>query len=93
MAPQRFFPAGTEPLHAEEQMMNAPRHAEMNFLSHMDTLHIINSSVITTKHFIDSSEKLHNLNSGAWNQKYDIHSTPTLKSYEFSELGGLKHGN
>lgn len=74
-------------------MMNAPRHAEMNFLSHMDTLHIINSSVITTKHFIDSSEKLHNLNSGAWNQKYDIHSTPTLKSYEFSELGGLKHGN
>lgn len=66
LAPQRFFPAGTEPLHAG-QMMNAPRHAEMSCLSHTSRPCIINSSVITTNCFINSPEKLHNLNE---NQKW-----------------------
>lgn len=57
LAPQNFFPAGTEPLHTEEQMMNSPWHAKIKFFIHASTPYIINSLVIATKHFINRLEK------------------------------------
>lgn len=58
LALQSFFPAGTESLYTEEQMMNSPWHTKIKFLIHASTPYIINSSVIATQHFINSLEKL-----------------------------------
>lgn len=83
LAPQRFFPAGTEPLHAEEQMMNAPWHAEINFFSHASTPYITSSSVIATKHFINRLEKLYNMNSRTLNQSVTSSSPPPQNPRNF----------
>lgn len=71
LALQSFSPAGTEPLHTEEQMMNSPWHTQIKFLIHVSTPLLILQSLpqnilpIAWKNYVPYK------NSRAFNQKVE----------------------